>query len=192
MSQLKFLLLFLVFAHFSLAQTTKPIAPSEQYLQHLKAAKSHGIKLIQSKSELDKLVSKGKLVSIKKRGYGWRVANLSHSHAYLVPKGRSVVADIAREFVRQTGQNFFILTSLTRTSEDQNSLRKINVNASVFDSSHNFGAAFDISYVRFNHRLEENPKLEKKLEEVLRTFERQGRIYFVKEKKMKCFHVIVR
>ena len=60
------------------------------------------------------------------------------------------------------------------------------------DSSHNFGAAFDISYVRFNHQLQHNKKLEKHLEDVLQSFVRAGKIFYVKENKIKCFHVIVR
>lgn len=148
--------------------------------------------MIKDKKNLDKYVNNGKLVKVKQRGYGFRVADLTHSHSYLVPKGRDVVADIAREFVKRTGQNFFVVTSLTRTLDDQNRLRKVNSNASSNDSSHNFGAAFDISYVRFNHKMQTNTQLQNHLEDVLKLFVKTGKIYFVKESKMKCYHVIVR
>ena len=129
------------------------IEPSKEYVQHLNAAKSHKIDLIKNDKLLNKYINQGKLVKIKQRGYGWRIGDLSHSHSYLVPKGRDVLNDIAREFVDVTGQNFFVVTSLTRTLHDQDRLRGVNSNASSNDSSHNFGAAFDISYVRFNHKI---------------------------------------
>ncbi len=75
---------------------------------------------------------------------------------------------IASDFVKATGQNFFVVTSMTRTLHDQNRLRGINKNASSNDSSHNFGAAFDISYVRFNHKIRPDSKLEKELETSLK------------------------
>ncbi|WP_068595547.1 DUF5715 family protein [Vaginella massiliensis] len=186
-----FFVLFL-FLIFSTTQAQATIEPTKEYLTHLSAAKSHGVDLIINKEQLDKYINRGKLIKVKQRGYGFRVANLSHSHSYLVPKGQKVLADIAREFVRTTGQNFFIVTSLTRTLDDQNRLRRVNTNASSNDSSHNFGAAFDISYVRFNHKHERNLTLEKELENVLKIFQKQGKIYYVKENKMKCYHVIVR
>lgn len=83
-------------------------------------------------------------------------------------------------------------TSLTRTLEDQCRLRKVNRNASSGLSSHNYGNAFDVSYVRFNDRLERNERLEKILEKVLKEFENAGKIYFIKEKMQSCYHVTVR
>lgn len=168
------------------------IEPSKEYVQHLNAAKSHKIDLIKNDKLLNKYINQGKLVKIKQRGYGWRIGDLSHSHSYLVPKGRDVLNDIAREFVDVTGQNFFVVTSLTRTLHDQDRLRGVNSNASSNDSSHNFGAAFDISYVRFNHKIRPDSKLEKHLEDVLKKFAKTGKIYFVKEVKMRCYHIIVR
>ena len=168
------------------------IEPSKEYVQHLNAAKSHKIDLIKNDKLLNKYINQGKLVKIKQRGYGWRIGDLSHSHSYLVPKGRDVLNDIAREFVDVTGQNFFVVTSLTRTLHDQDRLRGVNSNASSNDSSHNIGAAFDISYVRFNHKIRPDSKLEKHLEDVLKKFAKTGKIYFVKEVKMRCYHIIVR
>lgn len=167
-------------------------APSKEYLTHLNAAKSHKIGHIQNKTQLNKLAAKGKLVKIPQRGYGYRIAPLTHSHSYLVPKGKRVLNAIARDFVKQAGQNFFVVTSLTRTESDQGRLRKSNVNAASNDSSHSFGAAFDISYVRFNNKKQPNGKLEKKLEAVLQSYQKQGKIYYVKERKVSCFHIVVR
>jgi len=180
--------LFLIFPFLTAAQTK----PSKEYITHLNAAKSHNIGLVKDKSHLNNLVKKGSLVAIKKRGYGYRIDNLTHSHAYLVPKGKTILNNIARDFVKQAGQNFFVVTSLTRTESDQNRLRRVNSNASSNDSSHCFGAALDISYIRFNHKKGTNSKLEKILEDILKQYQKNGKIYFVKERKSRCFHIIIR
>ena len=174
------------------AQSRVVIEPSKEYVQHLNAAKSHKLELIDGDKKLNKYINQGKLVKIKQRGYGWRVGDLTHSHSYLIPKGRDILTSIASDFVKATGQNFFVVTSMTRTLHDQNRLRGLNKNASSNDSSHNFGAAFDISYVRFNQKIRPDSKLENKLETILKSYVQSGKIYFVKEAKIKCFHIIVR
>lgn len=191
MRNLLIILLFCNSLH-GFAQKRAVIEPSKEYIQHLNSAKSHNLELIKNDKHLNKYINQGKLVKIKQRGYGWRIGDLSHSHSYLVPKGRDVIRSIANDFVKETGQNFFVVTSLTRTLSDQNTLRVVNSNASSNDSSHNYGAAFDISYVRFNQKIRTDSKLEKMLENVLKAYVRSGKIYYVKESKIKCFHIIVR
>lgn len=83
------------------------IPPTKEYVKHLNAAKAHGIKNLKDKSDLNNYVAQGKLVKVKQRGYGYRLDNFTHSHPYLVPKANRVLAEIAREFVRRSGQNFF-------------------------------------------------------------------------------------
>ena len=191
MRNLLIILLFCNSLH-GFAQKRAVIEPSKEYIQHLNSAKSHNLELIKNDKHLNKYINQGKLVKIKQRGYGWRIGDLSHSHSYLVPKGRDILRSIANDFVKETGQNFFVVTSLTRTLSDQNRLRGVNSNASSNDSSHNYGAAFDISYVRFNQKIRTDSKLEKMLENVLKAYVRSGKIYYVKESKIKCFHIIVR
>lgn len=165
---------------------------SLEYKQHLVAAKKHKAGHIENKKQLNRLISKGKLVKIPQRGYGFRVAPLTHSYSYMVPKGKQVIGQLARDFVKQSGQNFFVITSLTRTASKQNSLRKSNINASQNQSTHCYGAAFDISYVRFNNKIRPDKKLQQKLENLLQLYQKQGKIYFVKERIVKCYHIVVR
>ena len=188
MTRIIFALVLLLIPFTFFAQTK----PSKEYTTHLNAAMSHNVGLVKDKTHLNKLVKKGKLVAIKQRGYGYRVDKLTQSHAYLVPKGRTVLNAIARDFVKVAGQNFFVVTSLTRTEADQKRLRRVNSNASSNDSSHCFGSAVDISYIRFNHKKQVNTKLEQKLEKVLKDYQAQGKIYFVKERHSRCFHIIFR
>lgn len=174
------------------AQRRAVIPPTEDYTKQLNAAKSHNLGLINNKHNLNKHIKRGNLVKVKERGYGWRTAGLTHSHPYLVPKANQTLRDIAREFVKETGQNFFVVTSLTRTLKDQDKLRGVNSNASSNDSSHSYGAAFDISYARFNHHVAPNHKLDAALNRILKSFENSGRLYYVKERQSKCYHIVVR
>ena len=157
MTRIIFALVLLLIPCTLFAQTK----PSAEYVTHLNAAKNHNVGLVKDKTHLNKLTKQGKLVAIKQRGYGYRIDRLTHSHAYLVPKGRTVLNAMARDFVKLAGQNFFVVTSLTRTEADQKRLRRVNSNASSNDSSHSYGGAIDISYVRFNHKLGANEKLKK-------------------------------
>ncbi|MBF0598192.1 DUF5715 family protein [Faecalibacter rhinopitheci] len=186
------LILFVSGTSITFSQGRKVIPPTAEYIKHLEAAKSHGTTLIKDKKQLDKYVSKGKLVSVKQRGYGFRVTDLTHSHRYLTPRANQTLRDIAREFVKTTGQNFFVVTSLTRTLHDQDRLRGVNGNASSNDSAHNYGASFDISYIRFNHKIGQNSKLDRDLNNILKSFQNSGRIYYVKEKQSSCYHIVVR
>jgi len=188
MTRIIFALVLLLIPCTLFAQTK----PSAEYVTHLNAAKNHNVGLVKDKTHLNKLTKQGKLVAIKQRGYGYRIDRLTHSHAYLVPKGRTVLNAMARDFVKAAGQNFFVVTSLTRTEADQKRLRRVNSNASSNDSSHSYGGAIDISYVRFNHKLGANAKLEKHLETVLKQYQASGKIYFVKERQSRCFHIIIR
>ena len=174
------------------AQKRVVIPPTEDYVRHLSAAKSHNLGLINTKKDLDKHISRGNLVKVKQRGYGWRTAGLTHSHPYLVPRANQALRDVAREFVKATGQNFFVVTSLTRTLKDQDKLRNVNKNASSNNSSHSYGAAFDISYVQFNHHRGPNQKLDQALHQILKSFQNSGRLFFVKERQSKCYHIVVR
>lgn len=181
-------LLILLSSSVFLAQTK----PSKEYTTHLNAAKSHKVGLVKNKTKLDQLVKQGKMARIKQRGYGYRIDKLTHSHPYLIPKGQTVLNNIANDFVKKTGQNFFVVTSLTRTESDQNRLRRVNTNASSNDSSHSYGAALDISYIRFNNKKQPNTKLENALADILKKYQKNGKIYFVKEKQSRCFHIIIR
>ncbi len=186
-------LLVLFFSFFTFAQKKIPtVEPNEEYRKHLNAAKSHNINLIQNKTQLDKYVKKKKLERIAKQLKGFYLLDLTHSHPYLTPKAKEILRDIAYNFYKKNNQQNFAVTSLTRTVSDQNRLRSVNKNASINESAHSYGSTFDISYVRFNKKHQTDTKLEKKLEDLLKLFRSTGKIYYVKEKQMKCYHITVR
>ena len=169
---------------FSLAQT--------QYDAHLEAAEATGILPLKNQTHLNSYVKKKKLVLIfPKRGY--TIAKLSHSRPYLTAKSYKVLKEIGSSFYTKSKSKTFTVTSVTRTLYDQQRLSRVNSNAVTSKlSSHNYGCSFDISYIRFNKRRATNARLEKTLQDILNQMQKQGKLYYIKEYREKCFHVTVR
>lgn len=172
-------------------KTVLKVEPTELYKPHLLASQNFGVNLLENTKTVDKYITKGKFVKVKKKSRGYRLQALEYSRPYLVKKVRTTLERMANQFATNT-KSFFVVSSVTRTLEDQCRLRKVNSNASLGISSHNYGAAFDISYVRFDHKLKVNPKLEKELGKLLEEYKNLGRIFYIKEKQQSCYHVTVR
>lgn len=167
------------------------VEPTTLYKPHLLAAQNFGVDILENAKSVDKYIAKGKFVKVKKKSRGYRLQSLEYSRPYLVKKARTTLENMAATFATDT-KSFFVVSSVTRTLEDQCRLRKVNSNAALGISSHNYGAAFDISYVRFDHVLKVNTKLEKELEKVLLYYKNLGRIFYIKERQQSCYHVTVR
>lgn len=195
---MRFLFLFFLFC-FSVFKSQKcydlktilKVEPTGLYKPHLLASQNFGVNLLENTKTVDKYITKGKFVKVKKKSRGYRLQALEYSRPYLVKKARTTLERMANQFATNT-KSFFVVSSVTRTLEDQCRLRKVNSNASLGISSHNYGAAFDISYVRFDHKLKVNPKLEKELGKLLEEYKNLGRIFYIKEKQQSCYHVTVR
>ncbi|MBB4806290.1 hypothetical protein HNP38_001562 [Chryseobacterium defluvii] len=168
------------------------VEPTPLYKPHLDASKSFGVKLLKDSRAVQKYINTGKFHKIKKTGKGYRIQKLDYSRAYLVSKAKITLEKIGARFSKETKGHTFTVSSITRTLEDQCRLRKVNSNASLGISSHNYGNSFDISYVRFNNVLKYNPKMEAALDKVLKYYANAGRIYYIKEKQQSCYHVTVR
>lgn len=174
-----------------LAEVLK-VEPTALYKPHLDASKSFGVKLLKDSKTIQKYISSGKFHKIKKTGKGYRVQKLDYSRAWMVSKGKLMLEKMGARFSKETKGHTFTVSSITRTLEDQCRLRRVNSNASLGISSHNYGNSFDISYVRFNDVLKYNPKMEAALEKVLKYYYNLGRIYYIKEKQQSCYHITVR
>ncbi|WP_299180425.1 DUF5715 family protein [uncultured Chryseobacterium sp.] len=168
------------------------VQPTFLYKPHLDASKSFGIKLLKDSKSVQKYINAGKFHKVKKTGKGYRVQKLDYSRAYMVSKAKLTLEKIGARFSKETKGHTFTVSSITRTLEDQCRLRRVNSNASLGISSHNYGNSFDISYVRFNNVLKRNPKMEAALEKVLKYYADAGRIYYIKEKQQSCYHITVR
>lgn len=201
----KFLyIILLVFYQFVNSQTSTKILPCYDlsnilkveptllYKPHLDASKSFNVNILKNTSQVQKYINKGKFHTVKKTGKGYKVQKLEYSRPYLVSKAKATLEKIAARFSKETKGSTFTVSSITRTLEDQCRLRRVNSNASLGISSHNYGNSFDISYVRFNNKLQINPKMEAALEKVLKYYADAGRIFYIKERQQSCFHITVR
>ena len=168
------------------------VEPTILYKPHLDASKSFNVNILKNTSQVQKYINKGKFHTINKTGKGYKVQKLDYSRPYLVSKAKATLEKIGSRFSKETKGHTFTVSSITRTLEDQCRLRKVNTNASLGISSHNYGNSFDISYVRFNNKLKPDPKMEVALEKVLKYYVAAGRIFYIKERQQSCFHVTVR
>lgn len=168
------------------------IEPTALYKPHIDASKSFKIQLLKDSKTVQKYVNNGKFHKIKKSGKGYHVQKLDYSRPWMVSKAKATLEKMGTRFSKDTKGGTFTVSSITRTLEDQNRLRRVNSNASLGISSHNYGNSFDISYIRFNNVLKYNPKMELALEKVLKYYANAGRIYYIKEKQQRCYHITVR
>ena len=165
---------------------------TKEYDKHLFAAEHNGIGLVKSEDHFKKLIEDEELVLIDK-GPGYEVMRLTHSHPYITPYSKAILEELGAAFQALTDEeSYFTLTSVTRTPEQQKSLRRRNKNATNGVSSHSYGVSFDISYIRMNGKKRFSRPLQNKIEKILKEYEEADKIFFIKERKQSCYHVTVR
>lgn len=163
-------------------------------------ARLTGITACSDEKDLAKKVITGKLVRVR-MGSNYRVENMEHSHPYLTRDSRRLLNEIGRRYGKKIGRDGlkgskFIITSMTRTSENIKWLGKTNGNASE-NSPHLNGNAFDISYARFSIRkfhVTECDKwyMKEALAEVIYELRKEKKCWATYEKQQGCFHVVSR
>lgn len=166
---------------------------------HLGAAKELGIDPVSSREEAEH--ASRKMKKIKTNKY-YEVEKSTHSIPYLVPEAAKLLEDIGKNF-QDTLYNHNAslykvkVTSVTRTVEDIQGLRKTNINSSE-NSAHLYGTTFDISWVRYTKIDEkdtldiDSERLKMVLAMVLRDLQKEERCYIKHERKQGCFHITVR
>ena len=131
----------------------------------------------------------------------YRVEALTHSVPYLTAGASNLLKEIGaayQERIRERGlaKNRVVVTSVLRTLEDVQKLRRVNGNASD-NSAHCYGTTFDLSYNRFSstgliiYDVYEDAYVEA-LAEVLREKRRAGECYVRFETQQHCFHITSR
>jgi len=162
-----------------------------------KQAKRDGI---EASSSLKDLEVNDRMVRVKDCEY-FKIDELTHSYAYLTKEANDLLLEIGANFQSElsgTGLegSKFIVTSLTRTKEQVEKLRRNNSNASK-NSAHMHGECFDITYVRFSNSdvaLDQChiDYLKETLAGVIRDMKSNRKCWAVTEKKQPCFHVVYR
>ena len=164
----------------------------DSYEEHLSTATLMGIGLIEDEEQLQKLVASGALVEASS-GAGYQVSDLTHSHPYFSLHTKNILEEIGQTFETMNGRgNYMMVTSATRTMAQQKKLSRRNRNATKGESSHSYGVSFDISYVRFNGEKNYDRQAQKDLEAVLKHFQKENKIFVIKERRQACYHVTVR
>ncbi len=167
---------------------------------HLEAARKYGLQTVpKTRDDIDKR----KLIEIRDNDY-LKVWDLKYSVPYLTRSAASELDEISRAFADSL-QNHgllsykIVVSSLLRTGEDVQRLRRSgNSNASA-NSAHCYGTTFDIAYTRYYRDNDEQQdafmqpfELTKVLGEVLRDRKAQGKIFCKYERSEHCFHITVR
>ena len=169
---------------------------------HLADARKYGVTPVRDRDEAEQ--RKTELVYVGASPY-YHVGPLKRSVPYLVPRAAVLLNDIGRLFfdslyVKQIPLHQFVVTSVMRSEEDLENLKKVNRNTSD-NSCHLYGTTFDIGYNRYKAvpdvdgtplREVGNDTLKWVLSEVLRDLRADGRCHVKYEKKQGCFHITVR
>lgn len=190
---------------------------------HVAAAQRAGVGPVRDSAHVAQLAGTDELVQLPDSSEWWVLRELDQSLPYVTPATRTALEEIGRRFharLEQHGLPPFRLdiTSVLRTGEQQDALRRRNRNASRTTSSHEFGTTFDIAYLSFaapqviadppDGRLDARlrayaatqldtlgtryaPHLEGELGAVLQELQRDGVLMTVRERSQPVFHVTV-
>lgn len=163
---------------------------------YLKAAREKGIKPPANRDELD--VSK--LVKIETCDL-YKVDPLEYSVPYLTPAAKALLDEIGSRFQKAMSEqglkkHRLIVTSVLRTDDDVNRLRKVNGNATK-NSPHRYATTFDITYVRYDRmslkgQAASRQQMANILGEVLEGLRKEGRCYVRYERLEPCYHITSR
>lgn len=173
---------------------------NDRIVDYSAEAKRKGITVCKDDSELKTRISNGRLLKVKSRNK-YVVDVMAYSSPYITPDSKKLLDEIARRFREKTSQKGlhgarFIVTSMTRKTENIKKLRKFNRNASE-NSPHLYGNAFDISYKRFVVRKWiltncDQKYLKEALAEVIWQIRQEKKCWATYEKGQSCFHVVAR
>lgn len=129
------------------------------------------------------------------------VSKLSHSIPWVTSDTKDFV-EILGERMEERFDSIdvlpyrFVLTSVTRTENDQKRLRKSNLNATKNESSHFYGVSIDISQTRFalpeSRESVYSYRLRNLIARELIKLQDEGYCYVILENREKCFHITVR
>lgn len=161
------------------------------------AALENGLEPFASRAELnsriDQLKRSDRLVKIESNSR-YTVSSLSYSVPYVVPKVERLLDDLAKAFRENSDSKVkFVVTSVLRTNEDVERLRRVNGNASA-NSCHCYATTIDISYARFDGNAQKHKYRDMRiaLSKALSELRKQGRCYVKFEAKQRCYHITVR
>lgn len=116
----------------------------------LAEARRYGVPRGMQMGELDRLVTDGRLVRLQDTEH-YVIRDLDHSAPVAVPAVADFLDELGRRFQEEldgVGAPPYRLevTSVLRSAEDQAALRRVNPNAAVGESTHEYGTTVDVVY----------------------------------------------
>lgn len=167
----------------------------------LATAKAIGVKPFKNAEDAANI----KQLSLIESNEHYTLDKLTHSVPYVVPQAAKLIDEIGSNFLdslANKGLNPYriIVTSVTRSQEQQKQLSKSNINATA-NSTHCYGTTFDISWKSFEQVADKDGRpmqevgadtLKMVLSEVLRDARLAKRCYIKYERKQGCFHITAR
>jgi uncharacterized protein YcbK (DUF882 family) len=173
---------------------------NDRIVDYSAEARRKGIKVCKDEKDLRSRISEGKLVRVSS-GYKYSIDRLTFSNPYLTRDGKDLLDEISSRFREKVSKKGikgarFIITSMTRKTENMKSLRRNNSNSSE-NSPHMYGNAFDITYKRFEARKWMLTNCDKKflkdaLGEVILELRAEKKCFATYERMQNCYHVVAR
>lgn len=173
---------------------------NDRIVDYSAEARRKGIKICKIDKDLKSRISEGKLVRVTS-GSKYSIDRLTFSNPYLTRDGKDLLDEISRRFRDKVSKKGikgarFIITSMTRKTENLKSLRRNNSNSSE-NSPHLYGNAFDITYKRFEARKWLLTNCDKKflkdaLGEVIYELRAEKKCFATYERMQNCYHVVAR
>jgi len=116
-------------------------------------AQSLGVRA-RDEEDIQRLVRAGRLVALEDSTEYWVLRDLTYSVPYVTPDARSMLLEIGRRFHERMDslglpRYRMEVTSVLRTPEAQDELKRRNSNAARDVSAHEFGTTLDVAHVRF-------------------------------------------
>lgn len=121
--------------------------------QQLQRARTLGLRAADA-AELDAALRDGRLVELEDSTRLWVVRKLDFSDAFVTPDARALLVEIGERFhtrLEAIGLPPFRLevTSVLRTAAHQAALRRVNPNAALGESTHEYGTTLDVVYASY-------------------------------------------
>jgi hypothetical protein len=166
--------------------------PKNPYTRHQSAARSlPNSFFIKNDAELQYGLSVSKLVEVSD-GRGYRINRLKYSNAVLLPEVRDLLEDMGNDYAdalkgTDSEGTVFRVTSMTRTNNQQRSLRKRNRNATKSLSTHSYGASFDIAFMDRANEDDNCNRPTREIQKLLLRYQNEGRILIIPEGG--CMHI---
>ena len=166
--------------------------PRNPYTRHQKAARSlPNSFFIKNDSDIRYGLGVNKLVEVED-GRGYRIDRLKHSRAMLLPEVYELLIEMGNAYAdalegTDSEGTVFRVTSLTRTDAQQRKLARRNRNATRGESTHSYGASFDIAFMDRPNEKANCSRPTREIQKLLLKYQKEGRILIIPEGG--CMHI---